>query len=339
MFLRIVRPLRAGGKAGNTMQEPVGKTSYGTVIAVCTSPAKGTQKQTADHILLKENYGIEGDAHAGSWHRQVSLLALEKIEEFRARGAQVEFGAFGENIVMKGFDLRALPVGTRFRIGDALLELTQIGKECHSHCAIYHAVGDCIMPREGVFTKVLRGGCVKPGDTVELIPPAPDRPFTAAVITLSDKGAAGEREDKSGPLIREILENEGYEIVETLLLPDGRPRLERELIRLADQRQVNVIFTTGGTGFSERDVTPEATLAVCDRMAPGIAEAMRWYSLQITPRAMLSRQTSGIRKKTLIINLPGSPKACREDLGFILPSLSHGLGILRGTDGECGSGT
>ena len=100
---------------------------------------------------------------------------------------------------------------------------------------------------------------------------------------------------------------------------------------------MNVIFTTGGTGFSERDVTPEATLAVCDRTAPGIAEAMRWYSLQITPRAMLSRQASGIRKKTLIINMPGSPKACREDLDFILPSLSHGLGILRGTDGECGN--
>ena len=108
--------------------------------------------------------------------------------------------------------------------------------------------------------------------------------------------------------------------------------LKKELIRLSDQRQVNAIFTTGGTGFSERDITPEATLEVCDRQAPGIAEAMRWYSLQITPKAMLSRQASGIRKKTLIINMPGSPKAVREDLDFILKPLEHGLGILRGTD-------
>lgn len=167
--------------------------------------------------------------------------------------------------------------------------------------------------------------------------PDADRPFTAAVITLSDKGAAGEREDKSGPLIREMLEKEGYEIVETLLLPDGRAGLEQQLIRLADQRQVNLILTTGGTGFSKRDVTPEATIAVCDRMAMGIADAIRQYSLTITGRAMLSRAVSGIRKETLIVNLPGSPKAVRESLEYVLPHLGHGLGILRGTDGECGN--
>ena len=161
--------------------------------------------------------------------------------------------------------------------------------------------------------------------------------FTAAVVTLSDKGSRGEREDKSGPLICEILTENGYDVVETVLLPDERDQLEAVLCRLADQSRVNVVFTTGGTGFSPRDITPEATIAVCDRMATGIAEAIRTYSLQITPRAMLSRQTSGIRKKTLIINLPGSPKACREDLDFILPSLGHGLGVLCGTDGECGT--
>ena len=316
-------------------EEPKEKKT-GRVLAVCVSAVKGIQKTQVPEIRLIEDFGIEGDAHAGKWHRQVSLLSFEKIEAFRAKGAEVEYGAFGENIVLEGFDLRTLPVGTRFEIGEVLLEMTQIGKECHSHCAIYKVMGDCIMPREGVFAKVLRGGVVKPGDKAELIPADPARPFTAAVITLSDKGAAGQREDRSGPLIRETLENAGYDVVETLLLPDGRKALERELCRLADQRQVNVVFTTGGTGFSERDVTPEATIAVCDRMATGIAEAIRWYSLSITPRAMLSRQTSGIRKKTLIINLPGSPKACREDLGFILPSLDHGLGILRGTDGECG---
>ena len=127
----------------------------------------------------------------------------------------------------------------------------------------------------------------------------------------------------------------GYDIKETILLPDEQEKLEKELIRLADQRQINVIFTTGGTGFSERDRTPEATVNVCDRMANGIAEAIRNYSMTITKRAMFSRAVSGIRKKTLIINLPGSPKAVQEALEFLLLELGHGLGILRGTEGEC----
>ncbi len=309
--------------------------SKGKVIAVCISERKGTQKTQVPSIKLVPEWGIEGDAHAGKWHRQVSLLALEKIEAFREKGADVDFGAFGENIIVEGFDLRALPVGTRFRIGDALLELTQIGKECHSHCAIYHQVGDCIMPREGVFTIVLEGGEVRAGDEIELIEADPARPFTAAWITLSDKGAKGEREDKSGPLIGEILTEAGYNVVEGLLIPDGIEELSKQLIRLADQRQVNVIFTTGGTGFSERDLTPEATIAVCDRMTPGIAEAIRAYSMTKTPTAMLSRAAAGMRKKTLIINLPGSPKAVRECMEFLMHPLEHGLEIMLGRTGEC----
>lgn len=309
----------------------------GKILAICISEEKGTQKKPVETATLVEDWGIEKDAHGGKWHRQVSLLSFEKIEEFRAKGVEVDFGAFGENLVVEGFDLRHVPVGTRFQIGEAVLELTQIGKECHSHCAIYHAVGDCIMPREGVFTQVIKGGAIKTGDTIEMLPLPEDRPFRAAVVTLSDKGAKGEREDESGPAIQEMLEKEGYRVVETLLLPDGRQPLATQLIRLADQRQVDVIFTTGGTGFSERDLTPEATIEVCDRMANGIADAIRQYSLTITGRAMLSRAVSGIRKKTLIINLPGSPKAVRESLEYVLPHLDHGLGILRGTAGECGN--
>ena len=307
----------------------------GRVVAVCISERKGTQKTEVPSIKLVPEWGIEGDAHAGKWHRQVSLLALEKIEAFREKGADVDFGAFGENIIVEGFDLRKLPVGTRFRIGDALLELTQIGKECHTHCAIYHQVGDCIMPREGVFTIVLEGGEVKAGDTVEMIEADPSRPFTAAWITLSDKGAAGEREDKSGPLIGEILKENGYNVVEGVLIPDEPEMLKKQLMRLADQRQVNVIFTTGGTGFSQRDRTPEATEEVCDRMTPGISEAIRAYSMTKTPTAMLSRAVAGMRNETLIINLPGSPKAVRECLEFLMHPLEHGLEIMLGRDGEC----
>ena len=307
----------------------------GKVIAVCISEKKGTQKVEVPSITLVPDWGIENDAHAGKWHRQVSLLALEKIEDFRARGAEVDFGAFGENIVAEGFDFRSLPVGTRFRIGDALLELTQIGKECHTHCAIYHQVGDCIMPREGVFTIVLEGGKIKAGNAIELIEADPARPFTAAWITLSDKGYAGGRKDKSGPLIGEMLTEAGYTVVEEILIPDEPDILKAQLIRLADQRQVNVIITAGGTGFAPRDRTPEATTEVCDRMTPGIAEAIRAYSMTKTPTAMLSRAAAGMRGKTLIINLPGSPKAVRECMEFLMRPLEHGLEIMLGRTGDC----
>lgn len=140
----------------------------GTVKAVCTSTIKGIQKSEAHSIELRPDWGIQDDAHAGHWHRQVSLLSYEKIEDFKARGADVANGSFGENIIVEGFDLKSLPVGTRFTCNDVVLELTQIGKQCHAHCAIYHQMGDCIMPREGVFCKVLAGGTIAPGDLIEI---------------------------------------------------------------------------------------------------------------------------------------------------------------------------
>ena len=307
----------------------------GKIVGICTSEKRGTVKTEQKEVNLIENWGLEGDAHGGSWHRQVSLLSYEKIQNFREKGADVALGAFGENLIIEGYDFRDLPVGTRFRIGDAILEMTQIGKNCHSHCEIYKRMGDCIMPREGVFAEVVKGGHIKVGDEVEKLPLDENRPFTAAVITLSDKGSRGEREDKSGPEAVSLAEEAGYIVKESLLLPDEKETLKKELKRLADQRQINVVFTTGGTGFSERDVTPEATIEVCNRMASGIAEAIRNYSMTITPRAMFSRSVSGIRGKTLIVNLPGSPKAVKEVLEFLLPHLAHGLGVLRGTSREC----
>ena len=190
------------------------------------------------------------------------------------------------------------------------------------------------MPREGVFSRVIKGGTIREGDPVEVFPPDPRRAYTAAVITLSDRASAGEYEDQSGPLIQEFLTGQGMQVEEYLLLPDGREALEKALIRLADQREISLILTTGGTGFSERDCTPEATKAVCEREVPGIPEALRKHSLTITKKAMLSRQTAGIRKHSLIINLPGSPKACKENLEFLFPELFHGIGILRGTEKE-----
>lgn len=145
----------------------------GVIKAVCTSDIKGIQKTEQAAIELRPNWGIEGDAHAAPWHRQVSLLSFEQIEAFKNRGAEVGNGAFGENIIVEGFDLKTLPIGTRFVVGDAVLELTQVGKQCHKHCAIYHKMGDCIMPREGVFCKVIKGGRVSAGDSFDIIGEAP----------------------------------------------------------------------------------------------------------------------------------------------------------------------
>jgi len=300
----------------------------GKIIAVCTSPEKGTAKQNIGTCRLIENYGLEGDAHAGKWHRQVSLLSYEEVEKFRARGAQVDDGAFGENLLVEGFDFKTYPVGTIFTCGDVTLEITQIGKKCHSECEIFRQVGDCIMPREGVFARVLTGGTVSVGD--ELVLGEKPYRFTAGIITSSDRSSRGEREDASGPAIREIIEPAGYHVRSAVVLPDDEEALYQEMVRLADEEQVDVIFTTGGTGFSPRDNTPEATLRAATKQVPGIAEAIRAYSLQITPRAMLSRAVSVMRNQTLIINLPGSPKAVRESLGFILPSLEHGIQIMKG---------
>ena len=141
----------------------------GIIRGICISEKRGTQKTEVPEADLKVNWGIEGDAHGGSWHRQVSLLSLEKIEAFRKKGADVAFGAFGENLIVEGFDFASLPVGSRFRIGEAELEMTQIGKECHSDCAIRKAAGDCVMPREGIFVRVLAGGAVRAGDPIELV--------------------------------------------------------------------------------------------------------------------------------------------------------------------------
>ena len=302
----------------------------GKVVAVCISEKKGTAKKNIGKCRFIENFGLEGDAHAGNWHRQVSLLSFEEVEKFRARGADVAEGAFGENLLVSGFDFKTYPVGSIFRCGEVVLEITQIGKKCHSECEIFHMVGDCIMPREGIFARVLHGGEISVGDRLEFVSP---RKFRAGIITASDKGSRGEREDLSGPAVREYLEKQGYEEI----LPDDEEALYQEMVRLSDKEGADVVFTTGGTGFSARDNTPEATMRAATKNVPGIAEAIRYYSLQITPRAMLSRAVSVMRNKTLIINLPGSPKAVRECLDAVLPTLGHGIRIMTGEEAECGN--
>ena len=159
--------------------------------------------------------------------------------------------------------------------------------------------------------------------------------FKAAVLTVSDRSSQGQRPDAAGPLVEELLKGAGYDVVQTMIVPDEGARIEAALRQWSDREPVDLIVTTGGTGFSPRDVTPEATIAVCQRLTPGIPEAMRYASMAVTPRAMLSRAAAGIRNRTLIVNLPGSPKAAKENLEAVLPALAHGLEMLTGGQADC----
>lgn len=319
--------------------KPVGEVGgmQGEVVAVCLSRSKGTKKINMGEGRLIEGHGLEGDAHAGDWHRQVSLLALESIDKMRAKGLDVGPGDFAENITTRGIDLVGLPIGTRLLIGrEAEVDLTQKGKECHTRCAIYYQAGECVMPTEGVFGRVIRGGMVKAGDKIRVVTDAPAQAalVRVGILTASDKGSRGEREDKSGDVAERLASKLGSVVYRTTV-PDDRPVIEAELQKMADELGLDLILTTGGTGLSPRDNTPEATKAVIEKEVPGISEAMRMNSLEKTPHAMLSRGVSGIRGRTLIVNLPGSPRAVEECLGFILPALPHAIEILKGRAGEC----
>ena len=310
--------------------------SAGQVVAVCTSARAGQQKQPVTRAALTMGHGIQGDAHAGTWHRQVSLLADEQIDGMRQKGVELSPGAFGENIVTRGIDLEALDVGRRIRVGPrAVLQITQRGKECHDRCAIYHKVGDCIMPRVGLFARVRRGGAVAAGDAVAVDPELDQVRY--AVVTLSDRSAVGEREDRSGPLVGQMVEAAlRCTSVSARVLPDDQAKLEAELLRLCDEEVCDLVITTGGTGLSPRDVTPEATLAVIDRQIPGMAEAMRLAGLNRgVANAMLSRAVCGMRGQAVIVNLSGSPRAVQEQLEALLPALPHAVQMASGIPQDC----
>ena len=328
-------------------------TIAGRIRAISISDEKGMPKRNVPEAQLQADFGIVGDAHAGSGLRQVSLLDMGSIEELRRNGADISPGDFAENLTVEGIDLSALRVGHRLRVGETVeLEVTQLGKRCHGRCRIFEKLGDCIMPRQGVFARVVTGGRIQVGDTVgsDAASRSPDMPLRAhykpaslddatrgnpkstrvAILTVSDSCAQGRREDASGPAIREILSAAGYEIGEERLVPDDRDAIVGELSRFADEGGCDLVFTTGGTGLGPRDVTPEATLAVCDRLVPGLSELMRAEGLKKTPNAVLSRGIAGMRGRTLVVNLPGSPRAVRECLEAVLEILPHAVEMMHG---------
>lgn len=311
------------------MQDRDSLLNDGQVLHVCISDKKGVCKREVSSARVVVDHGLEGDAHAGNWLRQVSLLAHRDIEFMRAKGLSLVPGAFGENLVLDGIETRELGIGTRLQVGPVLLELSQVGKVCHTRCAIYYKTGDCIMPRTGLFARVIEGGVVAPGVRATIISPVPRSTIQAAVLTASDRCSKGEMMDTAGPAVAELLRKElRAHITWKNVVPDDVTEICSTLKELVERR-LDIIVTVGGTGISPRDVTPEATRLVLDREIPGLCEAMRFQSAQITPSALLSRAVAGISRESLIVNLPGSLKAATENLSAILGALPHAIQMIR----------
>ena len=306
---------------------------HAIIRSVNTSAKKGEVKSPVKEIRLAEQ-GIEGDAHAGPHHRQISLLALESIRKYEQNtGSQVPLGGFGENITTEGFALHKAHPLDRFQCGKVLLEMTQVGKKCHGkRCAIYKETGECIMPDEGIFCRVLQGGSLKPGHRLEYQP----KNFSLKVITLSDRAAAGIYPDLSGKLVMEEVSKwfRQKELAfgsDSLIIPDEKEVFSREL-SAAIGKGTDLIFTTGSTGLGSRDIAPEVAEELIDKEIPGIMDLIRVKYGMVNPNALLSRSVAGITGRTLLFVLPGSTRAVKEYLEEILKSLWHMILMVNNID-------
>ncbi|MFV0592263.1 MAG: molybdenum cofactor synthesis domain-containing protein [Draconibacterium sp.] len=304
-----------------------------TIKSLNISELKGTIKTPRKEILLTPE-GIEGDAHAGKWHRQVSLLAAESIERFESElGRKIEFGEFAENITTAGFEVHKTLPFDRFVSNDIILEVTQIGKKCHgTNCEIFQLTGNCVMPTEGIFCRVIQPGKLQENDKLNYIP----KTFRIKVITLSDRAFEGIYKDKSGPLIEKLTKDwltaKGY-LCETdrTVIPDEPDRLKSEL--LAAQKQgFDIIYTTGSTGIGPRDIAPKTVTSFIDLEIPGIMDMIRLKYGAEKPNALLSRSIAGVKDKTLVFSLPGSTKAVNEYLSEIHKILMHSFLMLHSID-------
>lgn len=303
------------------------------ILSVNTSEQKGTIKKPVDQIELTHN-GVNGDAHAGHWNRQVSLLGTESIVKFEAEAKRkVIPGEFAENITTSGMDIWTAHPLDRFTSGDIEMEVTQIGKECHgSSCAIFKEVGNCVMPKEGIFCRVLSPGILKAGMELEYHP----KMYRILVITLSDRASAGEYEDKSGVRIQELLKDffgsgNLHHFIHYSLIPDDQYKLE-ELLHKAKEELVDLVITTGGTGIGPRDFTPDVVKRMLDKEIPGIMEMIRMKYGAAKPAALASRSVAGVMGKSLVFTLPGSVRAVNEYMAEISASLIHLLYMLHGLD-------
>lgn len=293
------------------------------IKSVNISPEKGTIKQPVEVIELTAT-GIKSDAHSGKWHRQVSLLALESINKFgELHKQQFTYGEFAENITTEGMELFHMRPLDRLYNDSVDMQVTQIGKKCHGDgCAIYRETGTCVMPKEGIFARVVRPGTLKAGDELNYVP----KIFQIHIITLSDRASEGEYEDLSGPAIRESVELlfsvKGYKCeIHNHIISDSRRKFKNLLEKLFNT--ADMIITTGGTGIGPRDITVDTVQPFLDKEIPGIMDLVRMKYGMEKPNAVISRSIAGIRKRTLVFCLPGSPKACKEYMTEINQILFH----------------
>ncbi|MBU1009637.1 MAG: MOSC domain-containing protein [Bacteroidetes bacterium] len=304
-----------------------------TVLSVNVSENKGTIKTAVSEIECNSK-GVVGDAHAGSWHRQVSLLGMESIAKFEGDAKRsVKPGEFAENITTQGIVLYETAPFDKLIIGKVELEITQIGKQCHgSNCAIFKEVGNCVMPVEGIFARVIKEGKIKPGAKVIYQP----KVFRVLVLTLSDRASRGEYEDLSGPEIVSQLEtffadNRWHHKIERKIIADDPDSL-RFILRKAKEEKYDMVFTTGGTGIGPRDITPEVAMTLIDKEIPGIMESIRLKFGAEKPNALLSRGVAGVMDESLLYVLPGSVRAIKEYMGEIFKTLRHLIFMQRGVD-------
>lgn len=304
------------------------------ILSVNISRKKGIIKTPIEQITINE-MGIVGDAHAGRWHRQISLLAQESVDRAEEKAnAKFPPGTFAENLTTRGIELAKTSILDRFISGKIELEVTQIGKKCHTNCAIGQQIGDCIMPAEGIFCRTIKGGIVKGGSQFQYIP----RIFKVKIVVLSDRASAGIYEDKSGKLI-DKLTNEWFEAknmrteIDTVIIPDEKDRLV-QVITDSFKKNYDIIFTTGSTGIGERDIAPETIAPLLDKQITGIMELVRAKYGMKNPNAVLSRSIAGTKNKTLLFALPGNPKAVNEYLTEIFLVLFHSLLMLHGINGH-----
>lgn len=301
------------------------------VDSVNISERKGIVKKPVNEIQLTAD-GIVNDAHQGPWHRQISMLGAESIEKFsQSSERDYAFGDFAENITSNGMEIYKSGVFDRFQNAEVDLEVTQIGKKCHgAGCSIYKEVGNCVMPKEGIFLRVKKEGILRTGDILNYIP----RSFKVKIVTLSDRASQGFYEDKSGPklsyLTHEFFEkNNRIHKVENVIIPDDGEKLRNEIEKGIDEK-ADIIFTTGGTGIGPRDITPDVVKSLLDKDLPGIMELIRVKYGMEKPNALLSRSVAGVIDKCLVYTIPGSPKAIQEYTHEIFKTVNHSMLMLHG---------
>jgi len=302
------------------------------ILSTNISTEKGTIKKPIEFIELNK-LGVQNDAHAGSWHRQVSMLGVESFDRFSIEaGRKIEFGEFAENITTQGMEIFKTSPLDRFINKDIELEVTQIGKKCHGDsCAIYNEVGNCVMPKEGIFVRVIRGGILKENDEFEYHPHI----FKTLIITLSDRASKGEYADRSGPRVKEFIEtffhmNNFKYSIDTKIIPDDEAQLNELLKKAKDN--YDFVFTTGGTGIGHRDITVDVVKPLLDKEIPGIMDMIRMKYGMKKPNALISRSVAGLMNNTMVFTLPGSVRAVNEYMDEITKVLRHLVLMLYGID-------